>query len=629
MRVAVIGAGPSGLVTLKYLKTAHQFFPIKPIETLLFEAEDAVGGTFTHRTYEDAELVSSKQLTTFSDFRPRKDDPDFLSAERYVEYLKQYCDHFDLWPSINLSTPVLSVRRRTGDVGGHVIHYRKDGKEMTWECDAVAVCSGLHVTPSIPNVPGIENVPVVKHSAEFKSREEFGTDKTIVVLGTGETGIDLAYLAVTSPTKRVLLCHRDGFLGAPKRMLTPVTFPILGRKPDPNYVNVPVDCSQATLFDSMYVHPLMRDTMFLWHYYDVLIKVALWITTGSYHGYDQWVAGISPQRYHSSKVFFNKAAAKAIPYISAPYRPAKPSLVQRIRSSIIQCDLEPVPPGRAIEMAPWPSHIDANGRIHFRDNGRPEYDRLKDEVIVPDVLFYATGYTQTFPFLDAETGDRPYPHADDANVREIWRADDPTVAFLGFIRPAFGAIPTLSEMQVQLWIMKLVAPDQIPRPLEPKDEGHYRLRPPPGARINYGVDHETYAYQLALDIGSAPSFTEVVAAGWKASRGGNGLWWRLPVVWAAGAQFNAKFRMRGPYKWDGAVNVLGVELWETISRRGGFLGNFTLAVIPIVFLGTINLGLYVYSTVVDTAATVFRVLTSPFAMLWRKKEAQRTDYVRI
>lgn len=41
--------------------------------------------------------------------------------------------------------------------------------------------------------------------------------------------------------------------------------------------------------------------MFLWDYYDVLIKVALWITTGSYHGYDQWVAGISPQRYHASK----------------------------------------------------------------------------------------------------------------------------------------------------------------------------------------------------------------------------------------------------------------------------------------------------------------------------------------
>lgn len=56
MRVAVIGAGPSGLATLKYLITAHQFLDTEPIEAVLFEAEDSIGGTFAHRTYEDAEV---------------------------------------------------------------------------------------------------------------------------------------------------------------------------------------------------------------------------------------------------------------------------------------------------------------------------------------------------------------------------------------------------------------------------------------------------------------------------------------------------------------------------------------------------------------------------------------------
>lgn len=56
MRVAVIGAGPSGLVTLKYLVTAHQFLDAKPIEAVLFEAEESIGGTFAHRAYEDAEV---------------------------------------------------------------------------------------------------------------------------------------------------------------------------------------------------------------------------------------------------------------------------------------------------------------------------------------------------------------------------------------------------------------------------------------------------------------------------------------------------------------------------------------------------------------------------------------------
>ena len=57
MRVAVIGAGPSGLVTLKYLVNAHRHLLIKPIEARLFEAEFEIGGTFAHRAYEDAEVL--------------------------------------------------------------------------------------------------------------------------------------------------------------------------------------------------------------------------------------------------------------------------------------------------------------------------------------------------------------------------------------------------------------------------------------------------------------------------------------------------------------------------------------------------------------------------------------------
>ena len=61
MRVAVVGAGPSGLVALKYLKTAHQFFPVKPIEAQLFESEAVIGGTFSHRAYEDTEVCTFRK----------------------------------------------------------------------------------------------------------------------------------------------------------------------------------------------------------------------------------------------------------------------------------------------------------------------------------------------------------------------------------------------------------------------------------------------------------------------------------------------------------------------------------------------------------------------------------------
>ena len=153
---------------------------------------------------------------TFSDYRPRENDPDFLDATRYVAYLRGYCTHFQLWPAIRLNTKVLSVNRN--NEGGHVVIYQQTGISdfQTWKCDAVAVCSGLHVVPNIPNVPGIEKVPVAIHSSKFKAREEFSIDKTVLVIGSGETGADIAWLAVTAPTRRVVMSHRDGFHIAPQ-----------------------------------------------------------------------------------------------------------------------------------------------------------------------------------------------------------------------------------------------------------------------------------------------------------------------------------------------------------------------------------------------------------------------------
>jgi dimethylaniline monooxygenase (N-oxide forming) len=60
MKVAVIGGGPAGLTTLKFLLEAHNYFPIPPIEARLFEAESEIGGTFVYRVYEDAEVNSSQ-----------------------------------------------------------------------------------------------------------------------------------------------------------------------------------------------------------------------------------------------------------------------------------------------------------------------------------------------------------------------------------------------------------------------------------------------------------------------------------------------------------------------------------------------------------------------------------------
>ncbi|KAK3494253.1 FAD/NAD(P)-binding domain-containing protein [Neurospora hispaniola] len=622
MRVAVIGGGPSGLVTLKYLLTAHQFLGVEPIEAHLFESDDAVGGTFYARTYEDAELVSSTQLTTFSDFRASKTDGDFMSAKRYVQYLNDYCTHFNLWPNIHLNTRVDSVTRMLK--GKHVVTYtvKITGETSEWECDAIAVCSGLHVTPHIPDIPGIEHVPVKMHSSQFKEKKQFGVDKTVMILGSGETGSDLSWMAVISQTKRVVMCHRSGFHFAPKRNLSPILFPILGRKSS-GELTVPLDNARASLFDTAYVHPLLRNHTALWTFYNIYVRTFLWLNTGTPEGLDQVVGEPDPQKNHVSRIFFNKSS-NAAPYISYPYKhlqpsPTPPTLLSRIRSALIGSTLKDTG-GRYIDLAPWPQSISPQGIVTFQNNHRPEWERMRQQTIKPDIVIFCTGYNQEYPFFTAHNASlcnksgkaakRYVVEHTERNVRGIWNRDDPSVGFIGFLRPSLGAIPPLAEMQAQLWIVQLVAPHWIPRPLDSKDEEHYRLRHPAESRVKYGVDHESYVYQLGLDMDSAMGVMEVLRRGlWERGVGalwkgeGDGTWkktkkkkkkkkkngWKLPLVWGLGANYNVKFRMKGPWRWEGAEEVMETELWRMIKRRRWFWEHFCLSLLPMMIFGPVSL----------------------------------------
>lgn len=85
-------------------------------------------------------------------------------------------------------------------------------------------------------------------------------------------------------------------------------------------------------------------------------------------------------------------------------------------------------------------------------------------------------------------------------------------------------------------------------------------------RIQYGVDHENYAYQLAMDMESAPTAAYMLTRGPK-----------MFTTWALGANFNTKFRLIGPWAFKEAEDIMNNELWETITRRGGLFGTLKSA----------------------------------------------------
>jgi dimethylaniline monooxygenase (N-oxide forming) len=93
-RVAVIGAGPSGLTAVKeLLEEGHQ--------PICFEKAASLGGVFRFGeddgvVWESCRLTSSGLLTAFSDFPVTPEFSGHMTARQYVDYLTRYCAAFDV-----------------------------------------------------------------------------------------------------------------------------------------------------------------------------------------------------------------------------------------------------------------------------------------------------------------------------------------------------------------------------------------------------------------------------------------------------------------------------------------------------------------------------------------------------
>ncbi|KAF8894502.1 FAD/NAD(P)-binding domain-containing protein [Infundibulicybe gibba] len=603
MKVVIVGAGPSGLVTCKsLLQAATTQFPFDPI---ILEQENDIGGTFKYRSYENSQLVSSKQLTSFSDFRLPLSHHDHLSLEEYVGYLKDYCNHFGIKDRIKLRSRVVKIQRAQN--GEHAVSYitRRSDVFGEWEQEPqvlyvkyVALCTGLHVTPAIPAIPGISHVleptmsdethlkppdRAVFHSELYKSRKQVSA-RRVLILGTGETGMDLAYESVKAGAKEVVLCSRSGFLSFPKALND---FEVFGYKFESKNP-LPIDSLITNLGETAYVvchttcpynlpislpqHPWVAQSHIRWFVSDFVIKRVLWLLTGTQAGCNQWVGELAPERLGRAYVFLNKSH-KAMPYINRPYR-ARPGVFDYISRYIDPPEDSPPQTNFTVDLAPFPTHFLPNGRAVFPLSDRRDAKRMAQRDVRPEVVIYATGYTQNFQFFDPQSH---YPTPAEADVRNIVKSGDETVAFIGFVRPGVGAIPPISEMQVFFWISLLKG--QLKKPLPPP---HYHLLVKEDARIKYGVDHSSYISTLAKDIGAAPGLLE--------------LWWEygthVLVCYCFGAAFTPFFRLVGPFRSTVAPRIITTELWETVTRRG-ILGNIFMGLIPMVFYLTLNAIAYI------------------------------------
>ncbi|XP_075711634.1 uncharacterized protein LOC142748424 isoform X1 [Rhinoderma darwinii] len=225
LRVAVIGAGAAGLCSARHIISRSMTFE----PPVVYETTGQVGGTWvyteependahTHSSmYRDLKTNLPKEIMEFPDFSFDPSLPSFVHHSEVLKYLEEYTDKFSIRPHIKFNTRVVSVYPVLGGQEG--VSWRvvanTQGEQVMEKFDAVMVCVGHYSHPYIPEIDGIKDFQgQVLHSHFYRYPEVFSS-RSIVLLGSGPSGVDIA-MELSTHAKHVVLSHRD-----PPLMWTP------------------------------------------------------------------------------------------------------------------------------------------------------------------------------------------------------------------------------------------------------------------------------------------------------------------------------------------------------------------------------------------------------------------------
>lgn len=190
-KTVVIGAGPAGLATAVQLRRSG-------VPVTVIERAGAVGASWRGR-YDRLRLNSSRPFSKLPGARYPAGTPMFPSRDEVVAYLEDYARDNEL--EIRFRT---RVERLEPHGGGWCIQTSTGDLSA----DHVVVATGYEHTFWVPRWPGRDRFKGrLIHSAEYRNAEEFrGAD--VLVVGSGSSGMEIAYDLAEGGAERVRLAIR-------------------------------------------------------------------------------------------------------------------------------------------------------------------------------------------------------------------------------------------------------------------------------------------------------------------------------------------------------------------------------------------------------------------------------------
>lgn len=177
-RVAVIGAGMSGLVAARRLRQAG-------LDVVVVEKNQDVGGTWLENSYPGCRVDVSNHFYSYS-FAPRADWPEsFSSQEVLLDYFRGVTERYGLRDLIRFGTEVTAAELDEASLTWTLEVVGPGGTEDTIQAEAVVSAVGQLNRPHVPDIPGTRTFAgPAFHSARWDHDVELA-GKRVAVIGTG------------------------------------------------------------------------------------------------------------------------------------------------------------------------------------------------------------------------------------------------------------------------------------------------------------------------------------------------------------------------------------------------------------------------------------------------------------